>query len=207
MRKHSSIKWALGAALSIAVLSMVVTAGSQAVPQAVPKVPQAVPKDDAKEFQSMVQKYIVIQKKALRKVPSIPKTTTDAALISKHQLQVADAIRALRPNAMPGEIFTPWLRTTIAAAIKQQVKGKAGADVKATIAGDGNPKSAESPSPVKLTINGAYPDKAPLSTVPPSLLMALPVLPEGVEYRFVGHTLILRDTKANIVVDTLPNAF
>ena len=203
MRIHTSIKWALGAALSIAVLSLVVTAGSQAVP----KVPQAVPKDEAKEFQSMVRKYIDIQKKALRQVPSIPKETTDAALISKHQQQVADAIRALRPNAMPGEIFTPWLRTTISAAVKQQVKGKAGADAKATIVGEGNPKSAESPSAIKLTINGAYPDKAPLSTVPPSLLMALPVLPDGVEYRFVGHTLILRDTKANIVVDTLPNAF
>jgi len=203
MRIHTSIKWALGAALSIAVLSLVVTAGSQAVP----KVPQAVPKDEAKEFQSMVRKYIDIQKKALRQVPSIPKETTDAALISKHQQQVADAIRALRPNAMPGEIFTPWLRTTISAAVKQQVKGKAGADAKATIEGEGNPRSAESPSAIKLTINGAYPDKAPLSTVPPSLLMALPVLPDGVEYRFVGHTLILRDTKANIVVDTLPNAF
>jgi hypothetical protein len=196
MRIPTSIKWAFGAALSIVVLSLVVTAGSQ-----------AVPKDDAKEFQSMVQKYIDIQKKALRKVPSIPKETTDAALISKHQQQVGDAIRALRPNAMPGEIFTPWLRTTISAAVKQQVKGKAGADAKATIVGEGNPKSGESPAPIKLTINGSYPDKAPLSTVPPSLLMALPVLPEGVEYRFVGHTLILRDTKANIVVDTLPNAF
>lgn len=200
MRIHSSIKWAFAAAFSIAVLSLAVTAGSQTVPQ-------TVPKDDAKEFQGRVQKYLDIQKKALGKVPSMPKETTDAALINKHQQQVADAIRALRPNAMPGEIFTPWLQTTISAAVKQQVKGKAGADAKATISGEGNPKSAESPSPVKLTINGAYPDKAPLSTVPPSLLMALPVLPEGVEYRFVGHTLILRDTKVNIVVDTLPNAF
>jgi hypothetical protein len=39
------------------------------------------------------------------------------------------------------------------------------------------------------------------------VLLALPELKEGVEYRFVGRTLILRDTKANIIVDTLPNAF
>jgi hypothetical protein len=196
---HSVIKRALVAALSIAVFSMVtVSAGTQAG--------QAVPQDDAKEFQGRVQKYLTIQKKALGKVPSSPKETTDAAVIAKHQQDVADTIRMLRPNAIPGEIFTPWLRTTISAAVKEQVKGKAGVDAKATILGEGNPKSAESPAAVKLTINGAYPEKAPLSTVPPSVLMVLPVLPEGVEYRFVGHTLILRDTKANIVVDILPNA-
>jgi hypothetical protein len=206
MRTHSAIKWVSVAAMTIAVLSVMVFAGQQPVQQ--PSRPvQQVSRDDAKDFQDRVAKYLAIQKKALGKVPSIPKETADTALISKHQQQVADAIRMLRPNPMQGEIFTPWLKTAISTALKQQVKGKAGADNKETILGEGNPRSAESPSAIKLTINGAYPDKAPLSTVPPSVLMALPVLKEGVEYRFVGHTLILRDTKANIVVDTLPNAF
>jgi hypothetical protein len=203
MRIHSAVKRAHAAVATIAVLLvMVIAATAQTAPQTA-----QVPKDDAKEFQSMVQKYLDIQKKALAKVPSIPKETADAALIVKHQQQLGDTIRMLRPNAMPGEIFTPWLKTAISTAVKQQVKGKAGANAKATILDEGNPKSPEGQTPIKLTINGAYPEKAPLSTVPPTVLMALPVLPEGVEYRFVGHTLILRDTKANIVVDMLPNAF
>src|SRR4051812_38271217 len=86
--------------------------------------------NELKDFQSRVQKYITIQKKALGSVPSAPKATTDATLIVKHQQQVADAIRSLRPNAMPGQIFTPWVRGMIAGALKPQVQGTAGADAK-----------------------------------------------------------------------------
>jgi len=45
----------------------------------------------------------------------------------------------------------------------------------------------------------------PLITFPPALLQSLPPLPEGLEYRFYGRHLILRDVKANIVVDMLRN--
>ncbi len=170
-------------------------------------LPQQDSQKDVKEFKHRVQGYLEIQGKAVRKVPPLPKETTDVALISRYQQQLADAIRSRRPNAMPGEIFAPWLLDTIAGALKREVQGKSGADARATITGEGNPASPESPASVKLKINAAYPENAPLSTVPPSVLMALPALPEGVEYRFVGHTLILRDTKANIVVDILPHAF
>jgi len=204
MRMQPAIKWISVSAITVALLTAMSVFATAQTPQL---AVQPVPKDDAKDFQERVDKYLAIQKKAIGKVPSMPKETTDAALISKHQLQLADAIRMLRPKPMQGEIFTPWLKTTISAALKQQVKGKAGADTKATILDEGNPKSGESPTAIKLTLNGAYPDTAPLSTVPPSVLMALPTLKDGVEYRFVGRTLILRDTKANIIVDTLPNAF
>jgi hypothetical protein len=42
-----------------------------------------------------------------------------------------------------------------------------------------------------------------LATVPPLLLLRLPKLPEGLEYRFMGRDLILHDTTANIIVDFL----
>jgi len=58
---------------------------------------------------------------------------------------------------------------------------------------------------VNLAVNGVYPTTAPLSTVPPSVLMALPTLPKELEYRFVGRNLILRDTVANLIVDFIPN--
>ena len=34
----------------------------------------------------------------------------------------------------------------------------------------------------------------------------LPQLPEAVEYRIIGKTLIIRDVDANIIVDYIPNA-
>ena len=38
------------------------------------------------------------------------------------------------------------------------------------------------------------------------LLASLPPLPEEIEYRFVGKHLILRDAKANLIIDYIPNA-
>jgi hypothetical protein len=42
--------------------------------------------------------------------------------------------------------------------------------------------------------------------VPPLILVNLPRLPDGLEYRFMGRDLILRDRDANIIVDFLPGA-
>ena len=54
-------------------------------------------------------------------------------------------------------------------------------------------------------INEPYPTTLPLATVPPTLLMKLPTLPPELEYRFLGRHLILRDIKANLIVDYIPD--
>jgi hypothetical protein len=41
--------------------------------------------------------------------------------------------------------------------------------------------------------------------VPPNVLAALPTLPKDIDYRFVGKHLILRDTRANLIVDYMLN--
>jgi hypothetical protein len=174
---------------------------------AVTGVQASVYQDDTKEFETQIQKYLSLQKKAIGTVPSIPKENTDAALIAKHEKQIADAIRAARANAKQGEIFTPGVRRSITRAIKQTLVGKEGVDAKGTILGEGNPNSDLSAAPVNLAVNSTYPVAAPFSTMPPSVLMALPPLPKELEFRFVGHNLILRDTQANIIVDVLPEAF
>lgn len=158
--------------------------------------------DPLKEFQSHIQDYVALHKKASASVPSIPKNVEDPTIIAQHEMQLANAIRALRSKAKQGDIFTPHAQKAIAAIIK----AKLDRNVKATALEDGNPRSPESPAPISLAINATYPSSAPVSTMPPSLLMALPTLPPEVEFRFVGHSLILRDVKANIIVDVMPNA-
>ena len=59
----------------------------------------------------------------------------------------------------------------------------------------------ESRAIVKLTVNGRYPDTVPLSTMPPQVLRRCRKLPEELEYRFIGRTLILIDVHAHIIVD------
>ena len=57
-----------------------------------------------------------------------------------------------------------------------------------------------------VRLNDVYPDGAPFATMPPLLLLQLPPLPAGLEYRFLGNAVILLDVDANLVVDFVPNA-
>jgi hypothetical protein len=59
---------------------------------------------------------------------------------------------------------------------------------------------------VRLSVNAAYPDRLPRTTVPPTLLLSLPQLPPEVAYRIVGHFFVLEDIEARIVVDFIPGA-
>ena len=198
MRIHFAGRKAITAAMAFILVIATACVGSSAAtsPQDQPKI---------KEFEDRLGNYMQVHKKAAGSISSIPKETTDAALIAKHQQQLAAAIAALRANALVGEVFSPAVRQLFVATIKQKTEGKEGAAAKATILGEGNPNSSESPADVKITVNGTYPPKAPLSTMPPSLLMALPSLPEELQYRFVGRNLILLDTEANLIVDFIPN--
>ena len=55
-------------------------------------------------------------------------------------------------------------------------------------------------------MNEVYPENLPLTTTPPALLSKLPQLPQELAYRIVGRDLTLKDTKAGLIVDFIPNA-
>ena len=82
-----------------------------------------------------------------------------------------------------------------------ETKGSDGAETKAAIA-----EEKHELKDVKLQVNAEYPDSAPLMTVPPNILAALPKLPEDLEYRFVSKHMILLDVHANLIVDYVLNA-
>ncbi len=156
---------------------------------------------EVKEFESHVAEYVKLHKRLEGQLPPL-KEKAQPEEIASHKKALAAVIKAARPEARPGDIFSPadaYLREVV----KREMRGKAGASARETVK-EGNPK-LESPVKVPLVVNAYYPEQAPLSTVPPLLLLQLPKLPEEVEYRFVGRHLVLRDTKANIIVDFLLN--
>jgi len=159
-----------------------------------------------KDFNARVQQYWDLHKIAADAAPPIDKKKNDPHEILAHEEAVVAAIRAGRPHAVEGEIFTPAVQNVFLERIKAQLSSGTGAKARPMILGEGNPRNAEEPAKVVLAVNAKYPAKAPLSTVPPSVLLALPKLPEGLEYRFVGRHLILFDSKANLIVDILRNA-
>jgi hypothetical protein len=108
---------------------------------------------------------------------------------------LAKKIRVARAGATQGEIFTP----TISMEFKKVLFREMDLTTLAVI-------MDENPGEFPHHINGDYPQKTPLATMPPNILAVLPRLPDDLQYRFVGHQLILLDTRANVILDRIPCA-
>jgi hypothetical protein len=146
------------------------------------------------DFTARVKAYDDLRKKADDGAPAM-KETNDAAKIKVAQDALANRIMAARANAKRGEIFTPEITLRLRRLLRPEVKDS---DTRQLILDD-------NPGNVKFKVNGPYPSAEPLSTVPPNVLASLPELPPDLEYRFVGKHLILRDSRANLIVDYIAN--
>lgn len=150
------------------------------------------------EFRKRVQAYSDLVKGLQQKVPNLPKEATPEQ-IDRHQRALAALVQQQRSSAKPGDIFTPEGTKAIRTVLGRVFGGPDGKALKASI-------MDENPGPVKISVNGRYPDEVPLSTVPPQVLASLPKLPEHIEYRFVGDNLILLDVPSHIVIDYIDRA-
>ena len=146
------------------------------------------------EFQKRIQAYMKIHNEAEGKVPNL-KRTDDPVEISAREKALADTIMTLRPGAQPGDIFAKEYQPYFIQIVQDDFKKRTAADRKALV--------HELPRGVKVSINTVYPTTLPLITFPATLLRSLPDLPPELEYRIVGRHLLLRDVKANLIVDAL----
>ena len=110
------------------------------------------------------------------------------------------ALRTARYQARQGDLFGPDLADMFRRLIRESLDGVSARDFLATITED-DALPMDPPG-----INAPYPEGAALTTMPPDLLKLFPVLPAGLEYRFMGRYLILWDRHANLVVDFIRNA-
>jgi hypothetical protein len=152
------------------------------------------------DFKKRIDDYMALHNKLEREAPPL-KETKDPAKIKASQDVLAMKIREARKAARQGDIFTPEIRQLLRRLMYPEVKGREGRETKAAITEESHELKG-----VSLKVNAEYPDKAPLMTVPPNILAALPKLPEDLEYRFVNRNMILLDTHANLIVDFVPNA-
>ena len=151
------------------------------------------------DFQKRVGDYLKVRKTADSSVGTL-KTTDSAEKIEQHQLDLAQAIRTARPHAAHGEIFTHAIAARFRHAIRHALSVPGAYRVK-----KGVTDTHLAPLPL-VAVDAAYPKESPVQSMPPSLLAALPELPHGLEYRFVGRTLILLDKDANLIVDYVNEA-
>ena len=154
------------------------------------------PEQIAADLQGRAKQYLDFRKKV---AGSAPKSNSTPSKITSAQNDLASKIRVARAGAKQGEIFTPEITQYVRRQIASRLSGRDGKRIRASL------RHAE-PVNITLQINQSYPDNVPLQSTPPSLLISLPQLPTGLEYRLVGKELVIRDVDANIVVDYVANA-
>ena len=154
---------------------------------------------DFKPFFDRVRAYVKMQKTLEASLPTL-KPTTDPARIVEYQQALARKIADARRDALPGDIFTHEATQRFRKIIHEAFDRPEGHLARKTMQQDTPFKV------VRLHVNDVFNDDVPLTTTPPTLMLRLPELPPGLAYRFVGRDLVLKDIKAELVVDLIPNA-
>lgn len=145
------------------------------------------------DFKSRIDAYMKLRKEAVKDAPRL-KETKDPAKIRAAQDAMSVHIRAARANAKHGDIFTPEITAKLRRLLSPELKGDDGRDAKAIIKDD-------APTNITFKVNAKYPEGAPVPTVPASLLVNLPTLPEPLQFRIIEKHLVLVDEDADIIID------
>jgi hypothetical protein len=146
------------------------------------------------EFNKRIEDYAALRAKLEKGLPPLV-VTDNAEEIGRFEHRLAERIRNAR-TAHRGQIFAP----SMVRQVKQMLTVRADAQTIAAMMDDG-------PAEFDVDVNDTYSKRRSLATMPPNILLTLPDLPRDIEYRFVGRHLILRDARANIIIDEIPFAF
>jgi hypothetical protein len=190
---------------------VVAAAAAAAQPAPQPKPPQPAAAQPASAgsavdpavrlFRERLDRYVALRLSLEKQVPAAA-VEMDVRRLRERGNALADAVRKARADARQGDLFVPEVRPLLVRAITDEIRRDPAV---AAALRDGDP-TREGGAAVRLQVDAAYPEPAPWSTVPPELLAHLPPLPDDLEYRFAGRTLLLVDTRARVVLDFLPGA-
>jgi len=146
------------------------------------------------DFSARMGAYEELRRGLEQGLPALA-VTNDPAEIVRAETLLATRIRQARLRARRGDIFSENIR----AAFKELLRSQTTTGTCALIEDD-------NPGEFSYQVNATYPKEKPVSTVPASMLAVLPRLPADVEYRFLRRDLILRDMRANVILDRIDDA-
>jgi len=123
----------------------------------------------------------------------------DPAEIRRRRDALATVIKSARWGARQGDLFTP----EIAQLFRRAIYTGCDDDYTTQLWLAREELTAPLPAPV---VHARWPEGAPLPTMLPRVLAALPPLPEYLQYRFMNRALVLLDIDANLIIDFVPDA-
>jgi hypothetical protein len=145
------------------------------------------------EFNRRVDDYVALRNRMEVGLPPLV-VTTNADDIERFEHRLTERISDAR-GSRRGQVFAPSME----GQVKRMLATQADAATVALIMEDG-------PGEFDVDVNDTYSKRYALATMPPKLLLLLPDLPKDLEFRFVGRHLILRDARANMIIDEIPYA-
>ena len=147
--------------------------------------------DAEADFGARVRDYAGLRSKLEAGLPILALAADPPEIIGS-QLALARRLRQARPGVARGNIFSPAITT----AFRRALRPRLSAETLIRILDD-------NPGEFGHRVDGTYPKERTLSTVPANLLAVLPLLPEDIQYRFLGRHLILHDARANTIIDRM----
>jgi hypothetical protein len=173
-------------------ISLVANAASQ--------IPQVTPDPRFKEFSQRVDEYVKLRKTAESELAPLKKKTEDPHKLDERREALVKKLRRLRKGAKQGDMFTPAASEVFVQVIKMEFAGPEGPQAEKTI------RAGDALKGFQVHVNQIYPEALPFTTVPPTLLLKLPQLPEDIGYRILGTDLLLVDSKSRLIIDYIENA-
>ena len=147
-----------------------------------------------REFSDRVQAYLKRQKTILADLPALKSTNLPEAIAAYQQAR-ARKIQEARRDAKAGDVFTPAACEAFRRASRPAAEGEKSPGAPAV-------QVPDAPGPgIRLVVNGIYPDTEPITTFSPVMLAAFPPLPDELNYRIVGRTLLLIDVQSRVIID------
>jgi hypothetical protein len=132
----------------------------------------------------------------------IVKLKIDSAAHRDMPLDFATAIVERRRDAKRGDILVKDVEPLLRRLILARLRGPEQLPSREALTEEQEPQSPPFPE-VVVRVNARFPSGAVRSSVPTSILKALPPLPDCIRYGFVRGDLVLVDTVAETIVDYL----
>lgn len=191
--------FAILAPLALVLLPLTAT-GPQATCTLAPVVPTVSEVPILVAFSQRVDTYMQVHNDVERRLAP-PRLFDDPEDMFRTIRAMQAGIRAGRPDAVAGMIFTDDVAVLIRERVQRQLTDcqQRVEDVLAFINEERAPRAR------KPAIHRTFPWELG-SAMWPTLIPALPPLPDELQYRFVDRDLVLIDTHADMVVDILVNA-
>lgn len=146
------------------------------------------------DFSIKMEQYAALRRSLEEGLPPLVVTDRPSEILKAERL-LARRIRQARAGARRGDIFTDDIRRGFRQLLRP-----------VTNQGTCEAVRDDNPGEFAWDVDDDYPKHHPLSTVPPSMLEAMPRLPDAVYYRFIRSDLILHDARANVILDRIDEA-